>query len=143
MSTTDHESQAVTNANARKLKQFRTIALSLPEPGDDWAVSDTSLNGGDIQRMKEVGAVECVGWERVDVDKDYPNGGGNYNRNRWRTDPDVYAWIHEHLTNVAECPADGCRATGVSNPRNVDGYKCTNADCDRTLTRTEAKRLTQ
>lgn len=139
----DYQAQPVTSSDAKNLIKFRSAALELPEPGGEWAVANTELGSGDIQRMKEVGAVVPTGWERVNVDKDYDTGSGNYERRTWRTVQDVYDWIHDHLTDIRECPRPDCHATGISNPKGVDHYTCSNEDCSVELTRTEARELLQ
>jgi len=139
MSKRDYQAQPVTSGDAKNLIKFRSAALELPEPGGDWAVANTELNGGDIQRMKEVGAVITAGWERVDVDREYERGSGNYERRRWKTVPDVYEWIQDNLTDISECPKRGCHATGIHNPEGLDYYTCSNEACNVKLTRDEAK----
>jgi hypothetical protein len=143
MSERHHQAQPVTSGDAKNLIKFRSAALELPEPGTEWAVANTDLDSGDIQRMKEVGAVVPTGWERVTVSKDYDTGSGNYERQTWRTVKDVYNWIQDNLTDISECPKRGCHATGISNPEGVDYYTCSNESCTVELSRAEAKELLQ
>jgi len=121
------------------LKQNRQAALSLPEPGDDWACAETDLERQDIQTLKQAGAIRHHSWEYVEPEREY--SGGNYQRQRWVTVGEVYRWIKQHLPTPNECPAPDCHATGMHNPKGVDGYRCSNDECDRELTREEAKRL--
>jgi hypothetical protein len=118
----------------QKMRSHRAAALKLPEPGEDWALAEVSLSHADLQQMHRLEAVRHAGTEIVEVGEN----GDNSKRNRWETDPDVYGWIQNELASTPECPADGCHATGVTNPKDAEGYTCSNDECDVSLTRQEA-----
>jgi hypothetical protein len=121
-------------SQCQKIRSERTAALKLPAPGEDWALAEVSLEHAELQHMTRVGAVNHAGTEIVTVGED----GDNSKRNRWKTDPAVYQWIQKNLASTPECPAEGCHATGVTNPKGEEGYTCSNGECDVSLTRQEA-----
>jgi hypothetical protein len=131
--------ESITRADAQTLRRHRHAALELPEPGADWALAETPLDRQQLQTLSQLGAVAHADWEPVEPDREY--SGGNYQRRRWETDPTHYEWIQHHLTDAEECPADGCHATGISNPADAAGYRCNNEACDERLTEAEARRL--
>jgi transcriptional regulator with XRE-family HTH domain len=59
----------------------------------------------------------------------------------WQPAPDVRGWIREHIDPAGTCPAADCEATGVSNPRGVEGYRCSSETCDYDLNRREAREV--
>ena len=140
---TAHRGAPVTREAMNRLRCNRETALRLPEPGDDWALSETDMEDKDFYLVRELGLISSIGDERVRVAAERDHGGGNYIRKRWTTDPDAYRWIQDNLGDVTECPAEGCHATGITNPKGVDGYRCTNDECDEELTEAQARELIQ
>lgn len=124
-----------------RLRAHRETAMALPEPGPSWALAETDLSEQGFRVVKQLGVITSVGWERVKVAADRDDGAGNYDRKRWVTDPTAYEWIQAHLSDATECPADGCHATGIHNPKGVGGYRCSNDDCDERLTREQAEAI--
>lgn len=127
------------DSQIQTLRRHRHPALELPEPGDDWAAAETNLDRRDIQVLMQANAIQHHSWEKVHPEREY--SGGAYQRQRWTTDRDVYEWIQANLTDTDECPGEGCHATGVSNPRGVEGYRCTNDNCGERLTEAQAREL--
>jgi len=125
----------------RRLRAHREIAVSVPAPDDAWALAETDLEQADLHLLKALGVIRAAGTEQVTVAATRTDGGGNYRRTRWRTDRAAYEWIQTTLTDAAECPAPECRATGVHNPRDAAGYRCTADDCDAELSEAQARRL--
>jgi len=129
------------NANAvSTLRGLRSDAVRLPDASDTWASIEYDISKRAIQKFKQAGVVERAGFEKAPINPDDPSAG-TYERNVYRTDADAYEWIQANLSEVPECPAPDCHATGIHNPAGVDGYRCSNDECDRELTREEAERL--
>lgn len=136
-----HGPSIITPNAKRRLRANREAALSVPCPEETWALRESSLSKGQFRLLEVLGVIRAVETERVKVASEREDGGGNYLRNRWQTDRDAWDWIIDNLHDKRECPEPDCHATGMRNPRDADGYRCTSDSCDRTLSRAEAEQL--
>ena len=133
----------VTREAMNRLRCNRETALRLPAPDDEWVLCETEMEDKDFYLVRELGLIEDLGTERVyDPSMREDSGGGHY-RKRWQTKREAYEWVQNNLGDVETCPAEGCHATGIFNPPNEEGYRCSSDECDEELTREQARTLIQ
>jgi transposase len=125
----------LTNDQSRTLQTERTAAKTLPAPDEVVARCELDISTSAFRRFTENRILVKAFRERVLETAD------GTTRWRWRVAPGVHEWVKTNLTNTTECPADDCHATGIHNPRDVDGYQCTNEACDETFGREVAEEV--
>jgi hypothetical protein len=102
--------------NAHKLQ-------ALPEPSETWTLSEVGIDADLHNWLTRTPVIETVDYERVPI----KGCRQKSKRHVYQTDRDWYDYLQEILEQVDLMP---CGHRGIRNPRGVEGYTCTNDDCD-------------